>query len=121
VLLSGHSSGCLRDAICPRQEVIDLAVGMTVDDPGEDVGQGIAGKSESTMRGWAGQHGLGRRIGGGTWSISRVALGMFRDGDVDALKAYHAGDRTSALVARYFHRALEQVGHAVSAPRAPSG
>ena len=37
--MSGHSSGCFRDAICPRQEVIDLAVGMTVDDPGEDVGQ----------------------------------------------------------------------------------
>ena len=37
----------------------------------------VAGKSESTMRGWAEEHGLGRRIGGGTWSISRVALAMF--------------------------------------------
>jgi hypothetical protein len=40
----------------------------------------LAGKSESTMRGWAEQHGLGRRVGGGTWSISRVALAMFLDG-----------------------------------------
>jgi hypothetical protein len=29
----------LGDAICPRQKAIDLAIGMTVDDPGEDVGQ----------------------------------------------------------------------------------
>jgi hypothetical protein len=38
---------------------------------------GIAGKSESTVRGWCGEHGLGRRVGGGTWSVSKVALAMF--------------------------------------------
>ena len=38
----------------------------------------IAGKSEST------EHGLGRRIGGGTWSISRVALAMLLDGQEGA-------------------------------------
>jgi hypothetical protein len=32
---------------------------------------GIVGKSESTMRAWVEEHGLGRRIGGGTWSVSR--------------------------------------------------
>jgi hypothetical protein len=37
----------------------------------------VAGKSESTMRAWAEEHGLGRRIGGGVWSVSRVALAMF--------------------------------------------
>jgi hypothetical protein len=64
----------------------------------------IAGKSESTLRGWCEQHGLGRRVGGGTWSVSKVALAMFLDGDTVALKAYHAGDRASDLVAPYFER-----------------
>jgi hypothetical protein len=64
----------------------------------------IAGKSESTMRGWCDEHGLGRRIGGGPWMVSKVALAMFLDGDVKALRAYHAGDRTSDLVAPYFKR-----------------
>jgi hypothetical protein len=66
---------------------------------------GIAGKSESTMRAWVEAHGLGRRIGGGTWSVSRVALAMFLDGDNRALRAYHAGDRTGETVAHYFVRA----------------
>jgi hypothetical protein len=66
---------------------------------------GIAGKSESTMRAWVEEHGLGRRIGGGTWSISRIALAMFLDGDHKALRAYLAGDRTGETVARYFVRA----------------
>jgi hypothetical protein len=62
----------------------------------------IAGKSESTMRGWCEQHGLGRRVGGGTWSVSKVALAMFLDGDAKALRAYHSGDRTSELVMQYY-------------------
>src|ERR1035441_6017407 len=45
----------------------------------------IAGKSESTLRGWCDVHGLGRRVGGGTWSVSKVALAMFLDGDIKAL------------------------------------
>jgi hypothetical protein len=65
----------------------------------------VAGKSESTMRGWCDEHGLGRRIGGGTWSVSKVALAMFLDGDTKALRAYHAGNRTGELVAAYFRRA----------------
>jgi hypothetical protein len=58
---------------------------------------GIAGKTESTMRAWVEEHGLGRRIGGGTWFVSRVALAMFLDGDERALRAYHAGDHSSSL------------------------
>jgi hypothetical protein len=65
---------------------------------------GIAGKSESTMRAWVEEHGLGRRIGGGTWSVSRVALAMFLDGDDRALRAYHAGDRSSEIVMGYYER-----------------
>ena len=63
---------------------------------------GIAGKSESTLRVWCDQHGLGRRVGGGAWLISKVALAMFLDGDEKALRAYHAGDRASELVVPYF-------------------
>jgi hypothetical protein len=66
----------------------------------------IAGKSESTMRGWCEQHGLDRRVGGGTWSVSKVALTMFLDGDTKALRAYHAGDRSSELVIQYYNRAV---------------
>jgi hypothetical protein len=69
----------------------------------------IAGKSESTMRGWCEVHGLGRRVGGGTWSVSKVALAMFLDGDEVALRAYHAGDRSHELVTPYFERMFHQI------------
>jgi hypothetical protein len=65
----------------------------------------IAGRSESTLRNWCDEHGLGRRVGGGTWSVSRVALAMFLDGDLKALRAYHAGHRTDPRVVKYFERA----------------
>jgi Helix-turn-helix domain len=64
-----------------------------------------AGKSETTVRNWCAQHGLGRRVGGGVWVVSKVALAMFLDGDKRALRCYHTGDRTSELVVPYFHRA----------------
>src|SRR6266852_8435213 len=64
----------------------------------------IAGKSESTLRAWCNERGLGRRIGGGTWSVSKVALAMFLDWDVKALRSYHAGDRTGPIVMPYFER-----------------
>jgi hypothetical protein len=63
---------------------------------------GIAGKSESTLRGWCDQHGLGRRVGGGSWLVSKVALAMFLDGDEKALQAYHCGDRCGDVVRHYF-------------------
>jgi hypothetical protein len=52
-------------------------------------------KSESTMRSWCEHHGLGRRIGGGFWMVSKVALAMFLDGDMKALRAYHDRFRTA--------------------------
>jgi hypothetical protein len=64
----------------------------------------IGGKSESTMRGWCQKHGLGRRIGGGPWMVSKVALAMFLDGDMKALQAYHGGERTDPCVIAYFER-----------------
>jgi hypothetical protein len=63
-----------------------------------------AGTSESTMRLWCAEEGLGRRVGGGTWMVSRVALAMFLDEDRMALKAYHGGYWTGALVGSYFKR-----------------
>jgi hypothetical protein len=50
-----------------------------------------AGKSESTMRSWCLEHGLGRQIAGGTWSVSKVALAMRLEDDIKALRAYHLG------------------------------
>jgi hypothetical protein len=64
----------------------------------------IAGRSESTMRNWCDEYGLGRRVGGGPWMVSKIALAMHLDGDLKALKAYHSGDRTGALVESYFRR-----------------
>jgi hypothetical protein len=57
------------------------------------------------MRGWCDEHGLGRRVGGGTWMVSEIALAMFLDGDLKALKAYHAGDRSDPSVIAYFEKA----------------
>ncbi|KRR06206.1 hypothetical protein CQ12_11510 [Bradyrhizobium jicamae] len=65
-----------------------------------------AGKSETTLRNWCVQHGLGRRVGGGVWVVSKVALTMFLDDDQEALAAYLAGDRSSSIMKHYF----EQVG-----------
>jgi hypothetical protein len=65
----------------------------------------IAGKSESTLRTWCKCYGLGRRVGGGTWCVSKVALAMHLDRNRKALRAYHSGDRTNELVAGYFERA----------------
>jgi hypothetical protein len=63
-----------------------------------------AGKSQTTIRNWCNQRGLGRRVGGGVWVVSKVALTMHLDGDADALKAYLAGDRSSQTIKLYFER-----------------
>lgn len=68
----------------------------------------IAGKSQSTLRYWCEQHGLGRKVGGGNWLVSRPALAMYLDGDLKALRAYHSGDRESELVASYFKRHVKR-------------
>ena len=64
----------------------------------------LAGRTESTVRNWCSQRGVGRRIAGGKWDVSRVALAMLLDGDAEALAAYLSGDRLSALVKPYFDR-----------------
>ena len=70
-----------------------------------DRGRGpIFWKIRNTIRLWAERYGIGRKIGG-DWHISRVALRIFLDGDMAALAAYHAGDRTNPLLQPYFERA----------------
>jgi hypothetical protein len=61
-------------------------------------------KSESTVRNWCGQYGIGRRVGNGTWVVSQDAFARFLDGDKAALAASHAGDQSGDLVLRYFDR-----------------
>jgi hypothetical protein len=50
----------------------------------------IAGRSPRTIRDWAARFDIGRRIQG-RWAISKVALGLFLDGDVIALAASSLG------------------------------
>jgi hypothetical protein len=38
------------------------------------------------------------------WSVSRVALAMFLDGELEALGAYLRGDRSSSTIIEYFAR-----------------
>jgi hypothetical protein len=61
---------------------------LTPYDPREGISLAVAanraGKSESTLRNWCVQHGLGRRVGGGVWVVSQVALAMFLDDDRNA-------------------------------------
>ena len=63
-----------------------------------------AGKSPGTIRNWCIEHGIGRRVGGGQWIVSKVALAMFLDGDNEALRRYKSGDRISDCVLAYFRR-----------------
>lgn len=63
-----------------------------------------AGKSPGTIRNWCIEHGIGRRVGGGQWIVSKVALAMFLDDDEEALRRYKAGDRSSGCVVTYFKR-----------------
>ena len=62
----------------------------------------IASRSESTVRTWCGLYSIGRRVVGGPWQVSRVALAMLLDGNDEALSAYLSGDRDGSLVAPYF-------------------
>ena len=61
-----------------------------------------ANRTERTIRIWCRDHDIGRRIAGGPWLVSRVALAMFLNGDASALRAYLAGDRQSSSVLAYF-------------------
>ena len=74
--------------------------GLTIEEAAE-----IAGKSVRTLRLWCEQYQVGRRVGGGSWVVSRVALEMLLDGNAGALRAYLSGDRSDPTVVHYFQRA----------------
>lgn len=58
---------------------------------------------ERTLRRWAEQHGVGRKIGGRV-ILSKPALRMYIEGDEAALGKYLRGDRSSPDVVDYFRR-----------------
>ena len=61
-----------------------------------------ANRTERTIRMWCRDHDIGRRVAGGPWLVSRVALAMFLNDDAPALRAYLAGDRHSSGITAYF-------------------
>lgn len=63
----------------------------------------LSGFSVEKIRRWASLRDIGRKVGG-TWLVSKVALAMLLDDDMDALRAYLAGDRSSDIVLGYFER-----------------
>jgi hypothetical protein len=74
-----------------------------------DKAAAIARKSQRTIRIWASNHDIGRRIVGGDWVVSHVALLMLLEDDREALSAYLRGDRESHAVTRYFERAQIEI------------
>lgn len=61
-----------------------------------------ANRTERTIRIWCRDHDIGRRIAGGPWLVSKVALTMFLNDDHRALNAYLAGDRSSPIILKYY-------------------
>lgn len=61
-----------------------------------------ANRTERTIRLWCRDHDIGRRVAGGPWMVSRVALAMHLNDDAAALRIYLAGDRASPEVGSYF-------------------
>lgn len=64
----------------------------------------IAGRTIETVRSWASNKDIGRKVAG-RWAISHPCLLMLLDGDHGALEAYWSGDRQSDAVVKYFKRA----------------
>jgi hypothetical protein len=50
------------------------------------------------IRNWCIEHGVGRRVGGGQWVVSKVALAMFLDGDDVVLTPHKEGNRSNNCV-----------------------
>jgi hypothetical protein len=81
---------------------------LTPYDPREGMKIGEAakrsGKSKATVKNWCIHRGIGRRVAGGVWVISRPALEMLLEDDHAALLEYHSGNLTSPVVRFYFDR-----------------
>lgn len=61
-----------------------------------------ANRTERTIRMWCRDHDIGRRVAGGPWMVSRVALAMHLNDDAAALRIYLAGDRASPAIEAYY-------------------
>lgn len=70
-----------------------------------------ANRTERTIRMWCRDHDIGRRVAGGPWMVSRVALAMHLNDDAAALRSYLVGDRKGPTVTAYF--AAEGLGDLV--------
>jgi hypothetical protein len=66
----------------------------------------IAKVTDRTIRNWCIRYGIGRRIAGGRWAVSQVALHMLLDGDLKALAVYRDNGlrRSYERVAKYYQR-----------------
>ncbi|MBG0801655.1 hypothetical protein IYW40_09175 [Methylocystis sp. H4A] len=81
----------------------------------------IAGVKPRTIQHWCVVYRIGRRIANGPWRVSRPALQMLLDDDGEALRLYHAGDRTSERVRQYFRRAQTKTPQSPQNPQALHG
>jgi hypothetical protein len=80
----------------------DRREGMTTAEAAEQ-----ANRTERTIRMWCRDHDIGRRVAGGPWLVSRVALSMLLNDDLPTLRRYLSGDRASpAITARYVEAGL---------------
>jgi hypothetical protein len=85
---------------CPTRLVMvpfDLRESMSI-----AVAAKLSGRAGNTIRLWAERHGIGRKIR--RLAHQQGALRIFLDGDMAALAAYHAGNRTNPLVRPHFER-----------------
>jgi hypothetical protein len=62
-----------------------------------------AGCCAVNIKAWCEDHGIGRKVAG-RWQVSAPALAMYLESNLDALAAYHLGERSGELVGRYFIR-----------------
>ena len=90
-----HTPVALSDSRCLIP--FDRREGMTTAEAAQ-----LANRTERTIRMWCRDHDIGRRVAGGPWLVSRIALAMFLNGDAPALRSYLDGDRKSSSVWPYF-------------------
>jgi hypothetical protein len=64
----------------------------------------IAGRDAHTIRNWCIESGIGRRVAGGPWAISRPLFFMFIEGRRRELAEYFDGLPLSQVHVEYFER-----------------
>ena len=107
----GYGTAAEEEGKCHTLIPFDADEGLRLDEAAR-----VAGKSARTVRNWCVERGIGRKVGGGTWVVSRVALAMFLEDDLDALTAYrdHGVRGSYEPVAKYYRRL--GLGHLLQLP-----